>query len=40
MITEPSLMENLLPWQAQSMLPSAIEETWQPWWVQVALNAW
>ncbi len=38
-VTEPSLIEYLLPWHGQSMVPSAILLTRQPWWVQTLLNA-
>ena len=34
--TEPSSMENLLPWHGQLIVPSATDETGQPWWVQIA----
>ena len=37
--TEPSLMLNLLPWHGQSMVPSLIWLTRQPWCVHTALNA-
>ena len=32
-------MENLLPWQVQSMSSPLISATTQPWWVHTALNA-
>ena len=34
-----SAMRNLLPWQGQSMVPSATLATVQPWWVQMAEKA-
>ena len=37
--TEPSVIENLLPWQVQSMSSPSISATTQPWWVHTALNA-
>ena len=37
--TEPSAAENTLPWQAQLILPSATDDTRQPWWVHTALKA-
>jgi len=37
--TEPSSIENLLPWHEQSMVPSETLETRQPWWVQAAEKA-
>src|SRR5690242_6356564 len=32
-------MENLLPWQVQSISSPLISATTQPWWVQTALKA-
>src|SRR4051794_20444430 len=37
--TEPSAMWNLLPWQGQSIVPSATRFTVQPWCVQIAEKA-
>src|SRR4051812_46092082 len=37
--TEPSLMENLLPWHLQLMEPPATSATGHPMWVQILLNA-
>jgi hypothetical protein len=36
--TDPSSIENRLPWHAQLIVPSLIDETVQPWCVQVALK--
>lgn len=35
-VTLPSVMLNLLPWQAQLMVPSDTSATRQFWWVQTA----
>ena len=32
-------MENWLPWHGQTICPSDTDATWQPWWVQVEVNA-
>src|SRR5262245_56081478 len=37
--TEPSAIWNWLPWQGQSMVPSATRATVQPSWVQIAEKA-
>lgn len=37
--TNPSLIENRLPWQVQTMASPRISDTGQPWWVQMLLNA-
>ena len=39
LVTEPSSMENLLPWQLQLIVPSLTEATGQRMWVQILLNA-
>ncbi len=36
--TDPSAMENALPWHSQMMLPSETPLTMQPWWVQTAVK--
>ena len=38
-VTEPSEIENVLPWQGQTIIASTIEATRHPWWVQTAVNA-
>ena len=37
--TLPSVMENVLPWQGQTITPPCTPDTVQPWWVQIAENA-
>jgi hypothetical protein len=38
--TEPLTALYLLPWHGQSMVPPPTWSTMQPWWVQMAVNAW
>src|ERR1700683_1612304 len=38
--TDPLTALYLLPWHGQSMVPPPTWSTMQPWWVQMAVNAW
>jgi len=38
--TDPLTLLYLLPWHGQSMVPPDTASTMQPWWVQMAVNAW
>lgn len=37
--TDPSVIENLLPWHGQFIVPPATLVSMQPWWVQILENA-